>query len=264
MMNPDNPPNWRLAMRQWKALNRSYRRHGLSVQVMDGQLGLEDMVFVANAGLPVREYFILSNFLENERRREKSYHRNHFGTVYGFDKIISLTDYSIFEGQGDALFMDNKTLLLGYGVRTNEKAVEELSLIIHGLDPEITIVPLSFRSVDCYPLEEDVFYHLDTCLLYLKKINTFLVYPRPFQDGSLNTLRQLGDVVEVSKEEAGLFVCNSVIVKDIVFAPKIGRCQSKDLMVASGYRVLEHDTSEFIKSGGAVKCLSLEMKEKTA
>ena len=91
MMNPGNPPDKGLAMRQWLPLYKSYRQDGLRVGVMEARPGLEDMTFVANAGLPVRGHFILSNFLENERRREKSYHGNHFGTVYGFDKIISLS-----------------------------------------------------------------------------------------------------------------------------------------------------------------------------
>jgi len=260
MMNPDNPPGKDLASNQWWALRESFRRHGVVVYIMESQPGLEDMTFVANAGLPVRGHFVLSNFLEEERRGEKEHNRNYFGRIYGSSRILSLSDEAIFEGQGDALFLDKNTLLIGYGVRTNERAVEEISSMIYGLDANIVVVPLRFNSLDHYLPHENIFYHLDTCLLSLRSANRVIIHSDTFSSEAIRTLEKLGrNVVSITKEDADLFVCNSVVFDDMVFTPKIGRCRVRNLLTSIGYTVEENDMSEFLKSGGAVKCLSLEM-----
>ena len=259
MMDPENPPNIKLAKRQWTALHRSFKRFGLNVRTMKGQPYLEDMTFVANAGLPVRGRFVLSNFLEEERRGEKEFYRQYFSALCGANKVLSLSDEAIFEGQGDVLSIDRNTLLLGYGVRTNERAVEELILLMYHIDPAIKVVPLLFHPADFYPPDENIFFHLDTCLLHLKKGNRFLVYPRPFQDEAIETLQGLGAIEEITKGEAESFICNSIVAGDAIFAPDISSCQARDIIIASGYLIFEHNMSEFLKSGGAVKCLSLDM-----
>ena len=260
MMNPENPPNIKSAKRQWVALHRSFKRFGLNVRIIKGQPYLEDMTFVANAGLPVRGRFVLSNFLEEERRGEKEFYRQYFSILCGANKVLSLSDEAIFEGQGDALFIDKNTLLLGYGIRTNERAVEELIFLMHHIDPAIKVAPLLFHPTGFYPPDEKIFYHLDTCLLYLEKGNKFLVYPRPFQDEAIEALRGLGAIEEVTKVEAESFICNSIVAGDAIFTPDISSCQAGDVIIASGYLMFEHDMSEFLKSGGAVKCLSLDMR----
>lgn len=259
MMNPGNPPDRNLAMRQWTGLYYSYKRLGLNVHIMEGEPDFEDMTFVANAGLPVRGYFILSNFLEEGRRGEKLFNRKYFNTLYGASRVLSLSDEAIFEGQGDALFMDRNILLLGYGVRTNERAVEELISLIHHIDPAIEVVPLPFHPTYFYPLNEKIFYHLDTCLLYLKKGDKFLVYLRSFKDEAVKMLQKLGIVIEITKKEAECFVCNSVVDGDVIFTPLIRHSRIKNFFAGNGYKIIEHNMSEFIKSGGAVKCLTLEV-----
>ncbi len=259
MMNPENPPDRNLAMRQWTTLRDSYKRLGLNVHIVEGQPRLEDMTFIANAGLSVREYFILSNFLEEGRRGEKTFNREYFNTLYGASNVLSLSNEAIFEGQGDALFIDRDTLLLGYGVRTNEIAVEELISLIHSIDPAIGVIPLPFRPAYFYPLNEKIFYHLDTCLLRLKKSNEFLVYPRPFKDEAVKILQKIGAVVEITRDEAECFVCNSVINGDVIFTPLIRSRRIRSFFARNGYKIVEHNMSEFIKSGGAVKCLTLEI-----
>ena len=259
MMNPENPPDRKLAMQQWQILCGNYRRNGLNVRIAEGQPCLEDMTFTANAGLPVRGHFILSNFLEEERQGEKVFYKKFFETVYGPDKVLSLPDDAIFEGQGDALFIDKNTLLLAYGVRTNERATEELTSLVHKLDPAIVVVPLHLNPIDHYHQGEILFYHLDTCFLYLQKINTFLVHSDSFRSEAISALQKLGFILEVTKGDAERFACNSVVVGNIIFAPVLDKCLAKEFFIYNGYQLIEHDMSEFMKSGGAVKCLTLEM-----
>lgn len=255
-MNLEVRPNKALALLQWESLLENYRKYGVNVSIMSGQPGLSDMVFAANAGLPFRSHFVLSNFFHEERRAEVSFLRSFFSSDRN---ILELSRGVTFEGQGDALLVGGKTILVGCGIRTSENVVEALSTMIRDVDPSIRVIPLFFRQADDYEKNEQIFYHLDTCLLYLENLKTFLVYPRAFRDGTVSTLRYFGDVIEVTRNEAESFVCNSVVVGKTIFTPKIGQGQIMDFFISSDYEVIEHDMSEFIKSGGAVKCLSLEM-----
>ena len=256
-MNLEVRPNQNLALIQWEYLLESYRIYGVDVGVMNGQPGLSDMVFIANAGLPLGKHFIISNFFHKERRPEVKHIRSFFSLD---NNLWNMFVGDTFEGQGDALLVTDRNILVGCGIRTNKKAVNTLSATMRYIDSSIRVIPLFFRKAEDYGKGERIFYHLDTCLLYLKKIETFLIYPRAFQRGTISLLRCLGDVMEVTKDEAESFVCNSVVVdEDIIFTPKIGPGRIRNFLIGCGYKVLEHDMSEFIKSGGAVKCLSLEM-----
>lgn len=255
-MNPKVRPDPRLARRQWEDLYENYQRLGINVSVMSGQPDLNDMVFAANAGLSIAQYFVLSNFFHEERRGEVSFLKTFFKPRA---QLINLNDSVTFEGQGDALFINSHTLLVGCGIRTSKNAIGALSDAIRMMGRTIEVVMLPFREISDYRKDELVFYHLDTCLLYLSKVDTFLVYPRAFGEGTMSILRKLGDVVELTKTEAESFACNSVVYGDIIFTPRISRGRIYEILKNMGYTILDHDMSEFIKSGGAVKCLSLEM-----
>src|SRR3989344_4059545 len=258
-MNPESPPHRVLAIRQWDQLLMNYREHGLRVIVMDGQPDLHDMTFVANAGLPVRGHFILSNFLEKERKGETGHYREFFGKLYGYDKVISLSEKAIFEGQGDALFINDVTLLLGYGVRTNEQGVREVVDLISKIDPKIKVIPLCFHPLDYYKPDEELFYHLDTCLLYLKKFNVFLACTRTFTKEAIEELAKIGRIFWLRNTEAHKYLCNSVVIGDAIFTPYIDEYTWNSLSHNFGYHVVMNDMSEFLKSGGAVKCFTLEI-----
>ena len=255
-MNRNVRPDRVLARRQWEKLFKSYERLGVDVDVVPGQPGLSDMVFTANAGIPVNNYFIFSRFFHKERRPEIPFIRDFLGWV--FDKKYLPNDVT-FEGQGDALFINDKTLMVGCGIRTSKNTPEKLQEIISQIRPDVNVVPLFFRPLEEYPLGERVFYHLDTCFLYLKKAETFFVHQPSFTAETLKNLRKFGDIIGVTREEADSFICNSVEVGDVLLTPNFMSCYLTGLFKNFGYEVIQHDMSEFMKSGGAVKCLSLEI-----
>ena len=92
-----------LAIQQWQAL---YRQLSLlaGIEVMDANPAWPDLVFTANAGLPLstEKTFILSNFRHPQRQGEKSINRHWFETR-GW-QCVELDDSISFEGAGDALF----------------------------------------------------------------------------------------------------------------------------------------------------------------
>ena len=115
-------------------------------------------------------------------------------------------------------------------------------------------------GVPVLPLElvDPRFYHLDTCFCPLAD-DLAIYYPGAFDEYGRSVLKdRIPRLVEVSPEEAISFSCNAVVVGRTVVlnegAPKLSAALS-DL----GFAVRPLDFSEFIKSGGSAKCLTLRI-----
>ena len=94
----------------------------------------------------------------------------------------------------------NEGYLYGYGIRSSLGAIEAIK---KKLELGKKIIPL--RLVDPY------FYHLDTCLFSWKPKRLIMYYPEAFTKEDLSQLESLSlDKIEVTREEAESFVCNSV------------------------------------------------------
>ena len=59
--------------------------------------------------------------------------------------------------------------------------------------------------------------------------------------------------IEVTEQEALTFCCNSVVIKNNIFMPRSKTVAGK--LEELGFYVRQFDMSEFMKSGGACKCL---------
>ena len=106
------------------------------------------------------------------------------------------------------------------------------------------------------------FYHLDTCFAPLKE-NGALWYPGAFDLESQERIRKYTSrksSIEVTEEEALSFACNAVIIKDHAFIPECDSVAHK--LEKIGYKVQQFNMSEFMKSGGACKCLVMKIGKK--
>lgn len=240
-----NPPDKLKASQQWEKIRNIYRQLGIEVEIMASQKMLPDMVFVANAGLPFGSRFILSQFRHHQRRPEQQFYKFFFGREY---RLISWDHADMyFEGQGDALWAEDK-LLVGYGFRTSKSAVGILGEVIDRVNDIIT---LGLRT-DIMPTN---FYHLDTALSYLGN-NNYLVYQSAFTRKAFRQIENLGNLILVDEIDARQLVCNAVTIgKKVILQKPSPRLKEK--LENLGYEIIGVDTSEFIKSGGSVKCLTL-------
>jgi len=118
-------------------------------------------------------------------------------------------------------------------------------------------------------------YHLDTCFAPLSK-GHYLWYPRAFstssywsvamQNGRSSGVYDEEDpapyvadmLIDVDETDAEAFACNVVCIDDTVIVPQ---CSDKVLKALEqrGYNPVVVDMSEFIKAGGAAKCLTLQI-----
>lgn len=232
-----------LASEQWLTLKNTIEHIGEDVLLIDGVGGLPDMVFTANAGLVYGKEVIISSFKEKERQPEAA-HLQAWFIAHGFavKTLAPVNDGSppYFEGQGDALFA-GKRLIGGYGFRSDKAAYDDPLLAQFN--------PLVCELVDPY------FYHLDTCFCPLNDKEGFW-YPQAFSKTSQTLLSQHFDLIAVAKEEAACFACNAIILKNKIILP-IDCPQLTDKLALRGYEVHACEMSEYMKAGGACKCLVL-------
>jgi N-dimethylarginine dimethylaminohydrolase len=234
-----------LAVRQWTNLARLLAGEAELAFVAPAP-GLPDMVFTANAGLAIGGTAVVSHFATKERQPEERPFRAWF-EAEGFEIAPWPRDIA-FEGAGDALLDDSRSLIwCGHGWRSSAGAARLLESIFA-------------RRVVGLRLVDPRFYHLDTCFCPLAD-GWLIYYPPAFDAASRQAIEELVPAekrIEVGEDDARLFACNAVEVNGRVFM----NGASEDLrrrLRAAGFKPVLTDLSEFIKAGGAAKCLTLKL-----
>ncbi len=236
-----------LAMEQWKALSAILKKHA-SLPPLTPQPQLPDLVFTANAGLAIGSEVVLSRFMHRERQAEEPFFRQWF-EEHGY-KLHTLPRDLPFEGAGDALpDRGHNWLWAAYGQRTE-------------LDAHPLIAKCLGVQVHSLRLIDRRFYHLDTCFCPLE--HGFLLYYPPAFDAYSNRLIEArvpeAQRIAVSEADAVNFACNAVNIGDLIVLNKAGE-ELKNRLAAEGFDVIETPLTEFMKSGGSAKCLTLRLDE---
>lgn len=236
------------ALAEWEALRRTYEAIGHEVLTIPGAEGLEDMVFAANQVLPGlradgRPFVLLSRMRYPSRRREVPIYRAWF-EHRGYDILELSEEAGYFEGQGDAIWHPGKQMLWGgYGWRTSLRAYAEISDIL--CVPAITLA-----------LVHPSFYHLDTCFCVLSS-EAALYFPGAFDaEGRALLARMFPRLIEVSEGEATRsLACNAHALDGNTVILQRGAVETVARLRAEGFRAVEVETDEFLKSGGSVFCM---------
>lgn len=240
-MNTDRTPLSALAAEQWRKLHHALIRLGAYVEYVEPVRGNPDLVFTANAGLVLGRKCVLSKFKFKERQGEEAVFRTWF-EQRGYEVLELSSCY--FEGEGDALFCGN-TLVCGHGHRSDKEAYKEIQSLLD--------IP---KLIYC-ELVDERYYHLDICFCPLE--DGLAIYN---EDGiaqdSIAELKKHFEMVPVPKKDAERFVCNAVVLGKSVVVP--GGCeQTQKLLQKLGYDSYGVQLGEFLKGGGAAKCLSLQL-----
>ncbi|HLG20674.1 MAG TPA: arginine deiminase-related protein [Bdellovibrionota bacterium] len=237
------------AQLQWQSVREAVVKTGTMIRLMEPVKGLEDMVFCANPMLPGlgangEKICLLSNMTHPSRKKEVPAYEKWFA-ARGYNVLrLSNSDWR-FEGQGDALWHPGRRLLWGgYGFRTVPEAYAEIAKIFS-------------TPVVLLKLENEDFYHLDTCLSPLSESEA-LYYPGAFNEDGRALIRALfSDAIEVPENEARKgFACNGFVLGKNVLIQK-GNKKTCQALRKRNYVPVEIDTSEYIKSGGSVFCMKM-------
>src|SRR5437763_16063482 len=137
------------------------------------------------------------------------------------------------------------SLLVGYGVRSDFSSHAVLSRLL-GV------------SVHSVKLIDPRFYHLDISFCPLDNRHA-IINPAAWDRASNALIEQLvPEPLVLELDEALTFCANSVVVGKVIVMPscppRVGR-----ILERWGYDVCVSPVSEFLKAGGAVRCLTLPL-----
>ncbi len=251
-----NKVDRKLAKKQWNYIKDLYESLGYEVDLISGPVGMEDAVFAANQSFPFlnletgAKEVVMSNMRHEKRKKEVAYFEAWYKNE-GY-KIHHLAGGG-FEAMGDALWFPGKNLIIaGFGSterhRTDREALEQLT--------EITGIPV----IGVHLTHQD-FYHLNTTLCLVSD-KTCVAYPPGVGEDGMEILHELFEnVIEVPKAEAYApnFACNAFSPDGRVVLIQHSCHETIAALESLGYIVLRIDTSEFIKSGGSVFCMKMEV-----
>jgi N-dimethylarginine dimethylaminohydrolase len=234
-----------IATEQWQHLYNAVTEIA-EVVLVEPEPGSPDMVFTANAGLERDGVVLLSSFFHKERQGEQQHFRRWFDEA-GYT-VLTVPHETPFEGEGDALFaVDGSRLWAGYGPRTLRSSHHYLSEAW-----KIEVTPLH--------LIDPRFYHLDTCFAPLED-GSVMYYPPAFDEASIERIEACYAVdqrIIVTEADALRFACNVITIDGAVILNEISRELSRQLQ-RRGFQVIEVALSEFLKAGGAAKCLVMRL-----
>ncbi len=241
-MNPDQPVDTALAMRQWQRLGAAYADLGHTVRTIRPEPGLPDMVFAANGGTVIGGKVLGARFRHPERQPEAAAYLTWF-REQGYGQIRESAVLN--EGEGDIVFA-SRAILAGYGFRSDEAVRDELTA-------HFGLPVISLRLVD------PRFYHLDTAMVVLDA-DTAAYYPAAFDDDARAALAaHFAELIEVKDEDAEVLGLNAISDGRNVVLPEqaVGfRAQ----LSAAGFTPIGVDLSELLKAGGGPKCCTLELR----
>lgn len=241
-MNTTIPVDRKRALKQWDALVRVYESLGHTIEFIDPVLGLPDMVFAANSGLVVDGQVYPARFHYAERSGEEDPYAQWFA-ANGF---VSHGEAAfVNEGEGDFATVGDE-VLAGFGFRTDIAAHDEVRSRL-GVDV------VSLRLVD------PRYYHLDTALAVLSNDN--VAYNASAFDASSREwlATRFPHAVLIDDADAAAFGCNAFSDGHHVIM-SAGATTFASALRDRGYEPVPVDLSEFRKSGGSVKCCTLELR----
>ena len=134
-------------------------------------------------------------------------------------------------------------MFAGYGWRSDLGGIRRAAKIL-----DLELIPLK--------LSHPNFYHLDTCFCLLGA-QSALYYPGAFAPSAIKKLKKhVPELIPLDVHDATMFACNSVVYDSRILMPA-GPQKILEELDVRGYEVKLINTSEFLKSGGSLQCMTL-------
>ncbi|PPG65260.1 N-dimethylarginine dimethylaminohydrolase [Rathayibacter rathayi] len=240
-MDPQVPTDTSLAVRQWQTLYDTYADLGFTIELIEPEAGLPDMVYAANGGFVIDGIAYGASFAFPERQPEGPAYMDWFRSA-GFDVRVP---EEVNEGEGDFLLVGER-ILAGTGFRSASDSHAEVARVFG-------------REVVTLELVNPSFYHLDTAIAVLDDA-TIAYLPSAFSEEGNRTLRELyPDAILVSEEDASVLGLNAF--SDGLTVVIASRATGFERQLRErGYNPIGVDLSELLLGGGGVKCCTLELR----
>ncbi|WP_339327382.1 MULTISPECIES: dimethylargininase [Microbacterium] len=249
-MEPANPTDTALAVRQWQALYDTYLALGHEVHLIDPIEGLPDMVYTANGGFVIDNIAYGAKFRFQERVPEGPAFMDWF-RANGFEVAEPA---EVNEGEGDFLLVGD-TILAGTGFRSTGDSHRELADVFG-------------KEVVSLTLVDPRFYHLDTAISVLDPVQgpggvekaNIAYLEHAFDERSQAILAErYPDAIRVADADGAVFGLNSSSDGlNVIISPRAKGFEAQ--LRERGYNPVLVDLSELLLGGGGIKCCTLELR----
>ena len=214
----------------------------------DPTVGL-DSLYVRDASIVCESGVILCNMGKPQRRTEPAAQEAAFRAA-GIPIHGRITGDGTVEG-GDVCWIDERTLAVGRGYRTNDAGIRQLRDLVQDCVDEVVVVPLPH-----WHGPEDVF-HLMSIVSPIDR-DLFLVYsplmPVPFREALISRGIEL---VEIPDSEFATLGCNVLAVAPREVLMVAGNLETHARLERAGVTVHEFAGREIcLKGGGGPTCLT--------
>lgn len=204
---------------------------------------VHDPVIITNKGA------ILCNMGKEKRRAEPSA-AGEFLLEFGIPILGSITGEGTLEG-GDVVWIDERTLAVGLGYRTNEEGIRQLKELSRDIVDEFIVVPLPHWKGPgdvlhlmslISPIDHDL------AVVYSRLL------PVPFREW---LLRRGIRLLEVSDSEFETMACNILAVSPRKCIMISGNPRTKQMLEDKGIEVWEYGGEDIsMKGAGGPTCLT--------
>lgn len=214
----------------------------------DGNTTL-DSIYTRDAAIVSERGIILCNMGKQSRGGEPEAEGREL-RARGWPIAGSIAAPGHLEG-GDLVWLDDRTLAVGLGKRTNAEGVRQLEALLGGTFDDLLVVPLPD-----YPGQHDVM-HLMSLISPVDR-DLAVVYSRLLPDAFRQTLQQRGySFVEVPDDEFETMGCNVLALgpRDCVMLN--GNPRTRAALEKAGAHVRVYEGYEIsLKGGGGPTCLT--------
>ena len=249
-------PDMLAAVREWDAFVGLLESMGVETTQLPGHesVGL-DSLYARDASVMCDRGAILCRMGKSARRNEPMVQRAAFEKL-GIPILGTIQDGGCLEG-GDVVWLDEQTIAVGWGYRTNESGIAQLTEHLNGLVNEVIVAHLPHGQGS-----SDVF-HLMSALSPVGE-NTAVVYSPMLSVPFRETLLHRGmDLVEVPDEEYPTLGCNVLAVGPARCVMLAGNPVTRARLEAKGVEVQVFDGQDIcLKGSGGPTCLTRPLRRR--
>jgi len=200
-------------------------------------------VYTTDLGHAEGNLFIKANFKYPERQKEATIAEEYFKNN-GYD-VFTLPESAYFEG-GDLLKVGD-LYYYGFGKRSSKDVMEPIQKALGK-----PIIPIE--------LPDEYFYHLDTCFSPLSQEVALINRTALTEEGVAEIEKHFKTVIDVKGDDNKLLACNLTSHEGTVIMSQGVSNELKDQIISHGFRVATVSVGEYLKGGGGIHCVSLEIR----
>ena len=249
-LNFSAPPHLPRALGEYERFLDIIASTGAGIVHLPYDAGLTlDSIYTRDASIVSAKGVILASMGKPSRAAEPATQgeelRRHGSTVAG-----AIEPPGQLEG-GDVLWLDDKTVAVGQGVRTNAEGIRQLKVLLNGSFDELIVVPLPD-----YPGQHDVMHLMS--LISPVDCDLAVIYSRLLPEQFRHTLQHRGyRFVDVPDEEFDTMACNVLAVGPRDCLMLSGNPKTRAALEKTGAHVRVYDGREIsLKGGGGPTCLT--------